>query len=184
MLFFFFEKKLRTQGLVEVIQKGKALVGGYLVHGRNPKRKDVEKFDEWDDLLKRQLEMLNIQSLIDGRKTAVNTEAMVPLVRDIKTTAQNTEALVQELVNRSDTEKQNQSAENEAYCAVPELPPLTVGQDFPLEELKRKMFKEGKSMIVVNAMGGSGKTTLAINFCRDPDVKGILRILKTTNMLC
>jgi ATP/maltotriose-dependent transcriptional regulator MalT len=69
------------------------------------------------------------------------------------------------------------TAESKAWCAVPELPHLTVGLEAPLEELKRKILHDGRvPMIVVTAPGGCGKTTLATKFCQDQQVKGMVFI--------
>ncbi|XP_022739594.1 probable disease resistance protein At5g66900 isoform X2 [Durio zibethinus] len=54
---------------------------------------------------------------------------------------------------------------------VPEPPGKVVGFDAPLKELKMKLFKDGISVIVVSAPGGSGKTTLVKELCRDEEVE-------------
>ena len=71
----------------------------------------------------------------------------------------------------------NQAADNRttstASCDLPEqLPSLVVGLDGPLEELKKTLLKTDKSLLLVTAMGGCGKTLLAQKFCHDPQVKG------------
>lgn len=76
---------------------------------------------------------------------------------------------------------QNNPSENiEAGSAVPEPPPLTVGLDRPLKELKLKLFKHGLSMLVLTAPGGCGKTTLATKFCQDAEVRGIVYDINVT----
>lgn len=57
-------------------------------------------------------------------------------------------------------------------CGVPEPPALTVGLDVPLKELKMRLFQDGPSVLVLSAPGGCGKTTLALMFCGDEEVKG------------
>ncbi|XVF61879.1 hypothetical protein PTKIN_Ptkin08bG0169800 [Pterospermum kingtungense] len=57
-------------------------------------------------------------------------------------------------------------------CEVPQPPGKVVGFDVPLTELKVKLFKDGVSVTVVSAPGGSGKTTLVKQLCRDEQVKG------------
>ena len=58
-------------------------------------------------------------------------------------------------------------------CQAPDPPPLTVGLDIPLQELKMRLFRDDSSVIVVSAPGGCGKTTLAKMLCHDHQVKGI-----------
>lgn len=57
-------------------------------------------------------------------------------------------------------------------CLVPPLREETVGLEKPVKELKLKLFKNGVQMLVVTAPGGCGKTTLALKFCHDKEVKG------------
>ncbi|XVE87190.1 hypothetical protein DITRI_Ditri18aG0096200 [Diplodiscus trichospermus] len=57
---------------------------------------------------------------------------------------------------------------------VPEPPGKVIGFDVPLKELKMKLFKDGVSVIVVFALGGSGKTTLVKVLRRDEEVKGVI----------
>ncbi|XP_039054417.1 probable disease resistance protein At5g66900 [Hibiscus syriacus] len=54
---------------------------------------------------------------------------------------------------------------------VPEPRGEVVGFDEPLKELKMKLFKDGVSIIVVSAPGGSGKTTLVKQLCQDAEIK-------------
>ncbi|TYK12907.1 putative disease resistance protein [Cucumis melo var. makuwa] len=60
-------------------------------------------------------------------------------------------------------------------CLVPQLREETVGLEKPVKELKVKLFKNGVQMLVVTAPGGSGKTTLALKFCHDKEVKDIFQ---------
>lgn len=57
-------------------------------------------------------------------------------------------------------------------CLVPELREETVGLEKPVKELKVKLLRNGVQMLVVTAPGGCGKTTLALKFCHDKEVKG------------
>lgn len=57
-------------------------------------------------------------------------------------------------------------------CLVPQLREETVGLEKPVKELKVKLLKNGVQMLVVTAPGGCGKTTLALEFCHDKEVKG------------
>ncbi|KAM2622132.1 hypothetical protein TB2_026795 [Malus domestica] len=56
--------------------------------------------------------------------------------------------------------------------SVPEPPHVTVGLDEPLRYMKKMLLKGDVSMLVLTATGGCGKTTLAMKFCQDEDVKG------------
>lgn len=61
--------------------------------------------------------------------------------------------------------------------AVPVGATFTVGMEMPLRELKTKLLKdETVTMLVLTAAGGCGKTTLAIKFCEDDEVKGRLSV--------
>ncbi|CBI23297.3 unnamed protein product, partial [Vitis vinifera] len=56
-------------------------------------------------------------------------------------------------------------------CEATDPPAFMVGLDVPLKELKRGLFTDGESRIVVSAPGGCGKTTLAKRLCHDQQVK-------------
>ncbi|KAJ9669983.1 hypothetical protein PVL29_026511 [Vitis rotundifolia] len=56
-------------------------------------------------------------------------------------------------------------------CEPTDPPAFMVGLDVPLKELKRRLFTDGESRIVVSAPGGCGKTTLAKRLCHDQQVK-------------
>ncbi|CAN1325445.1 Probable disease resistance protein At5g66900 [Linum perenne] len=54
----------------------------------------------------------------------------------------------------------------------PPMPKVVpVGLEIPLRELKKKVITDGLPLLVLSASGGCGKTTLAISFCHDPEVK-------------
>ncbi|CAN6698421.1 unnamed protein product [Malus baccata var. baccata] len=117
--------------------------------------KYANKLIGWDESLQRFLEILNVQGIRD--------------VKDSTVSVKNIEKLVSRIESNMWIPKQTDS---ESWCAVPELPPLVVGLDFPLKELKRKLLKdENVSMVVLTAPGGCGKTTLATKFCQDKDIK-------------
>ncbi|KAJ9669980.1 hypothetical protein PVL29_026510 [Vitis rotundifolia] len=61
--------------------------------------------------------------------------------------------------------------ENLGSCEATDPPAFMVGLDVPLKELKRWLFTDGESRIVVSAPGGCGKTTLAKRLCHDQQVK-------------
>eukprot|EP00252_Welwitschia_mirabilis_P017779 TRINITY_DN3947_c0_g1_i2.p1 TRINITY_DN3947_c0_g1~~TRINITY_DN3947_c0_g1_i2.p1 ORF type:complete len:782 (-),score=106.67 TRINITY_DN3947_c0_g1_i2:88-2433(-) len=58
---------------------------------------------------------------------------------------------------------------------VPTLEEFCVGLDASVEELKRIFLGKNVSLLGVNGMGGSGKTTLVTAFCNDPTVRGIFQ---------
>ncbi|KAM1174751.1 hypothetical protein FF1_027280 [Malus domestica] len=136
---------------IELLRKCKK-IRWWIVYKRY---KYATKLIGWDKSLQRFLEMLNVQGIRD--------------VKDSTVSVKNIEKLVSRIESNMAIPKQTDS---EAWCAVPELPPLVVGLDFPLKELKRKLLKdENVSMAVLTAPGGCGKTTLATKFCQDKDVK-------------
>ncbi|TQD97235.1 hypothetical protein C1H46_017166 [Malus baccata] len=136
---------------IELLRKCKK-IRWWIVYKRY---KYATKLIGWDKSLQRFLEILNVQGIRD--------------VKDSTVSVKNIEKLVSRIESNMGIPKQTDS---EAWCAVPELPPLVVGLDFPLKELKRKLLKdENVSMVVLTAPGGCGKTTLATKFCQDKDVK-------------
>ncbi|XP_024183249.1 probable disease resistance protein At5g66900 [Rosa chinensis] len=120
------------------------------------KYKYTNKLGELGKSLQRLLDILKVHSIRDVKKTLV--------------TIKNIETKVQQIdVNIG---IQNNSSESiEGSCAIPEPPPLVVGLDGPLKELKMKLFSDEISMLVLTAPGGCGKTTLATKFCQDGDVR-------------
>ena len=68
-------------------------------------------------------------------------------------------------------------------CNAPDPPDFMVGLDVPLKEVKKRLFKDDTSVIVVSAPGGCGKTTLVQKLCQDPDVKGIFSSLLFFSLL-
>ncbi|XP_068345324.1 probable disease resistance protein At5g66900 [Pyrus communis] len=119
------------------------------------KYKYARRLNEWNESLQQHLEILNVQGIRDVKDIAVTVKIIEEAVGRIE---------LNQLIPKQ--------LDCEAFCAVPELPPLVVGLDFPLKELKRKLLKdENVSMVVLTAPGGCGKTTLATKFCQDKDVK-------------
>ncbi|XP_048431279.1 probable disease resistance protein At5g66900 [Pyrus x bretschneideri] len=117
--------------------------------------KYANKLIEWDESLQRLLEILNVQGIRD--------------MKDSSLSVRNIENVLSRIESNLVIPKQPDS---DAWCAVPQLPPLVVGLDGPLRELKMKLLKDKNvSMVVLTAPGGCGKTTLATKFCQDKDVK-------------
>ncbi|KAH0971374.1 hypothetical protein GBA52_023530 [Prunus armeniaca] len=115
----------------------------------------TKKLNELDRRLQRLVDMLKVQGIRDVRETLVS-------LRNIETVLHRIEG---NLV------MQNQSEKINGWSAVPEPPPVTVGLDVPVKELKIKLLKDDVSMLVLTAAGGWGKTTLAKKFCQDQEVK-------------
>ncbi|KAM2622148.1 hypothetical protein TB2_026811 [Malus domestica] len=145
--------KLHLEEGIHLVQKCKKIRWwSVLVYKRY---KYANKLIEWDASLQRLLDMLKVQGIRDVKDNAV--------------TVKNVEEAVIRIESNMVIPKQPDS---EAWCAVPQLPPLVVGLDFPLKELKRKLLKDKNvSMVVLTAPGGCGKTTLATKFCQDKDIK-------------
>ena len=54
----------------------------------------------------------------------------------------------------------------------PEPPAIIVGLDKQLKDLKTELLKNEFSVVVITALGGCGKKTLAKNLCHEEDIKG------------
>ncbi|ONH96589.1 hypothetical protein PRUPE_7G138800 [Prunus persica] len=122
----------------------------------------TRKLDELDKCLQRLVEVLKVQGIRDVKETLVS-------LRNIETVLHRIEG---NLVMQNQPEKIN------GWSSVPEPPPVTVGLDVPLKELKIKLLKDDVSMLVLTAAGGCGKTTLAKKFCQDQEVKGSESLLE------
>ncbi|PRQ47851.1 putative powdery mildew resistance protein, RPW8 [Rosa chinensis] len=176
------------------LEKGKVLVakcGKVRVWSVYKKYKYSRKLLGWNDSLKEQLEMLKVHAIRDGKETLTTVKRTKKTVSQIESTSFNIKegveqietntANLQVVVSRVEARVSNieaagikqiqPEAKIEAWCAVPELPTLTVGLDGPLNELKMKLFNNGVSMVVLTAPGGCGKTTLATKFCQDEQVQ-------------
>lgn len=145
-------------GFEELLKDGEELVLKCLKVKRwdlYRKYKHATKLLAWEEHLKKELEVLHMQGIRDVKKTAVSVGQVNQIIKE--------KLVIQDL---------HSTAESKAWCAVPELPQLTVGLEAPLEELKSKILDDGgASMIVVTAPGGCGKTTLATKFCQDQQVR-------------
>ncbi|XP_050137513.1 probable disease resistance protein At5g66900 isoform X1 [Malus sylvestris] len=143
--------KVHLEEGVKVVQKCKKVQWWSLYK----RYKYANKLIEWDESLQRLLEILNVQGIRD--------------MKDSSLSVRNIENVLSRIESNMVIPKQPDS---EAWCAVPQLPPLVVGLDFPLKELKMKLLKDKNvSMVVLTAPGGCGKTTLATKFCQDKDIK-------------
>lgn len=123
------------------------------------KYKYAKKLLDLDQCLNRLLTILNVGGVRDGKETlyrVINIEEKIDKLQ-----------IKEEVVLPK-------KLDIKAWCAVPELPPVTVGLDEPLRDLKKKLLKDDVSTLVLTAHGGSGKTTLATKFCHDKEVKGMI----------
>lgn len=60
-----------------------------------------------------------------------------------------------------------------SWGSVPGLRDQVIGFDEPLKDLKKMLLKDKKTVTLVSAPGGCGKTTLAKMLCQDPEIKGL-----------
>ncbi|KAM5576406.1 putative disease resistance protein [Rosa sericea] len=133
------------------------------------KYKYAIKLTEWEKRLDSQLVILNLHTARDVKEIAV-------VVKNVETLLGNTafgylpgQQLIEE---KLEIGIQNPPGEPKAWMSTeePEVPRFTVGLDKHLKELKMKLLKDGGSMLVITAPGGSGKTTLATMFYHDHEV--------------
>lgn len=97
-------------------------------------------------------EVLLMQTARDGKKT-------LKIASEIK-----------DVVLRLDS-KSGSSNPVDLIVKVPEITEESVGLETPVEKLKAKLFKDGVRLLVLTAPGGCGKSTLAVRFCHDKQVK-------------
>ncbi|KAM5576421.1 putative disease resistance protein [Rosa sericea] len=141
--------RVEMEGGVELIRKcSKA--------SRFKQYKYGSRLVELSKSLQRLLGILKVQGIRDVKKALVS-------VRNIENVVHRIEG--------NCVIQNNQSEKIEGWCAVPEPPTITVGLDVPLWELKKKLFTDGVSMVIITAPGGCGKTTLATKLCQDAEVK-------------
>lgn len=100
-------------------------------------------------------EVLLMQTARDGKKT-------LKIASEIK-----------DVVLRLDS-KSGSSNPVDLIVKVPEITEESVGLETPVEKLKAKLFKDGVRLLVLTAPGGCGKSTLAVRFCHDKQVKSKL----------
>ncbi|KAL6143938.1 hypothetical protein ACLB2K_054633 [Fragaria x ananassa] len=165
------------RGLEQVLKVGERLVlkcSNVRLWDLYRKYKYATKLLAWEEELERQLQLLQVQGIRDGKKTAVvveNIEVSVGSVKEGINQMSSTLGEVNQLM-KVNFVVQDQPADSRAWCAVPELPEVIVGLEAPLKDLKTKLLgNDGFSMLVLTAPGGCGKTTLATNFCKDQEVR-------------
>ncbi|CAB4287486.1 unnamed protein product [Prunus armeniaca] len=151
--------KEELENFKEKMKNGAVLVPKCSTVGRwntYKKYKYAKKLLDLDQCLNRLLTILNVGGVRDGKETLYRV--------------MNIEEKIDKLQIKEEVVLPKQ-LDIKAWCAVPELPPVTVGLDEPLRDLKKKLLKDDLSMLVLTAHGGSGKTTLATKFCHDKEVK-------------
>ncbi|XP_050128004.1 probable disease resistance protein At5g66900 [Malus sylvestris] len=130
------------------------------------KYKYAKQLLDLDKCLNRLLKILNVEGIRNGfenlhisrENLAVSKEALAAVQKN---------GLVG---NKENVVIQKQEGFHD-LGSVPEPPRVTVGLDEPLRDLKIMLLKDDVSMLVLTAAGGCGKTTLAMKFCQDEDVK-------------
>ncbi|TQD81079.1 hypothetical protein C1H46_033389 [Malus baccata] len=130
------------------------------------KYKYAKQLLDLDKCLNRLLKILNVEGIRNGfenlhisrENLAVSKEALAAVQKN---------ALVG---NKENVVIQKQEGFHD-LGSVPEPPRVTVGLDEHFRDLKIMLLKDDVSMLVLTAAGGCGKTTLAMKFCQDEDVK-------------
>nr|WAQ80561.1 resistant protein NLR [synthetic construct] len=158
------------EGLTEVMVSGIKLFvkcSKFRVWWVFKKYKYDNKLTEWENSLGSELVMLNVYTGRDVKDIAIDVKENAAVQKETGVTLKNIEQRLDQIVI------QKQPGDRKAWMSteVPELPQFTVGLNTHLKELKMKLFKDGGSMLVVTAPGGSGKTTLAKMLYHDQEVK-------------
>ncbi|XP_062102119.1 probable disease resistance protein At5g66900 isoform X2 [Humulus lupulus] len=150
------------KGFAGTINKGKKLIEKCSKYSKwkhfYKRPRYNNKLRKLDEELKRLLQMLNPQILITGHETLLlSKEIHGILTRGTQFT----------------NDKVSSQNELEGCCYAPQPPAFTVGLNEPLQELKMKLLSANESTmpILVTALPGSGKTTLAIKICKDDEIK-------------
>ncbi|XP_022775219.1 probable disease resistance protein At5g66900 isoform X2 [Durio zibethinus] len=159
------DKEHETKQLIEIILKGNKLVS------------KCSNIQRWN-FFKKTCYTYKLQRFKESLQLFCQIDLQIQQTRDIKDVLFGVKGLSMEV--RRFSSKEGSGSENGMFsqvavvgsCKVPEPPGKVVGFDVPLAELKVKLFKDGVSVIVVSAPGGSGKTTLVKELCRDEKVKG------------
>lgn len=118
----------------------------------------TQKLREWNTKIGSSVDVLSMQMARDVKKTMM----IASEIKDVVQRIESNSGLSNQLRNVDLTVPQ---------CKVPEIREDSVGLDKPVEKLKAKLFRDGVRLLVVTAPGGCGKTTLALKFCHDKQVK-------------
>lgn len=162
-----YDREHETKPLMEIISRGEELVT------------QCVKIHRWN-FSKKTCYTNKLRGLKEELKHFCEINMQTQQTRDIKEVLYNVEQLageVSRLRSKEVSDRENGTFSQVAVvgsCEPPKPRGEVVGLDVPLTELKMKLFKDGVSVIVVSAQGGSGKTTLVQELCRDEEVKGII----------
>ncbi|XP_022775224.1 probable disease resistance protein At5g66900 [Durio zibethinus] len=159
------DKENETKLLIEIIREGHKLVS------------KCSKIHRWN-FFKKTCYTYKLQRYKESLQRFCQIDMQTHQTRDIKDLLLEVKSISMEVSRHSS--KEGSGSENGMFsqvavvgsCQVPKPLGKVVGFDVPLTELKVKLFKDGVSVIVVSAPGGSGKTTLVKELCRDEEVKG------------
>ncbi|GMI66000.1 N REQUIREMENT GENE 1.1 [Hibiscus trionum] len=169
------DKEHETKQLVEIIDRGHRLVTKCCrIHRWDFIKKTyyVKKLDGFKKSLERLLQIMQAQLMRDVKEILFETKEISVGIRRLNLkdgSSKENGALSQ--VSDVDSFRVPEPPDVGSF-KVPQPRGEVVGFDEPLKELKMKLFKDGVSVIVVSAPGGSGKTTLVKQLCQDEEVKG------------
>lgn len=125
----------------------------------------TEKLLELDEILKRLMQILQVQIVRDLKETLILTKDIHrKIMEDGKQGNGNLEVFdptVSTVWGHGPDHQDHQ-----------ELKKFIVGLETPVNELKMRLIKNGSPLIVVTGPGGCGKTLLARSFCQDNKVQG------------
>ncbi|KAK8685872.1 hypothetical protein V6N13_124905 [Hibiscus sabdariffa] len=169
------DKEHETKELLEIIEKGQRLVTKCCkIHRWDYFKKayHVKKLNGFNKSLDRLYQMMQAQQMRDVKEVLFETKEISVGIRRLGLKE-----------GSSNGNGASSEASDVGSCKFPEPPDVgsfkvpeprgeVVGFDEPLKELKMKLFKDGVSVIVVSAPGGSGKTTLVKQLCQDEEVRG------------
>ncbi|CBI23290.3 unnamed protein product, partial [Vitis vinifera] len=140
-----------------------------------------KKITQFDSSLKKLEERLNsiTPSIVEVKKfmdqsnhPRVELEKLIQILKDgEKLIHKCSEVSSCDYFNNWSNRGVSDNYESLGSCEATDPPAFMVGLDVPLKELKRRLFTDGESRIVVSAPGGCGKTTLAKRLCHDQQVK-------------
>ncbi|TYJ10387.1 hypothetical protein E1A91_A11G204900v1 [Gossypium mustelinum] len=177
-----FDKEYETEQLVEIVKRGKKLVTKCC------------KIRRWD-IIKKPYYSHKLLGLKKSLERFCQIVMQTHQARDIKEVLFETKEIsvgIRKLSLKEGSSNGNGMCNQAAVmgpCRVPEPRGRVLGFDEPLKELKVKLLKDGLSVIIVSAPGGSGKTTLVKQLCQDEEVKGkyednifYVSVSKTPNM--
>ena len=122
-------------------------------------RKLVKKKIRWYKFATFAARQENLREKVDSLPRATTMNLLPQAARDIQKL----------LMNSENTKGKPQM---KSVCGPPQKTRFTVGILGHLKKLKAKFFVEDVSVVVLTGLGGSGKTTLATEFCWDLEVRG------------